>query len=105
MPSIGRVQHNTADNTFTGFLKTMTLEANITFLPIANPGPSGPDWRIIAENGFELGAAWKKQSQQGSDYISASFDAPELNSKLYANLGREAGQDDADVYALIWNRN
>ena len=105
MASIGRVQFNPAENSFTGFLKTMTLEANITFLPIANPNPNGPDWHIIAENGFEVGAAWKKQSQQGTEYISASFDAPELPKKLYANLGREAGQDDSDVYALIWNRN
>ncbi len=105
MSSIGRVQHNPADNSFTGFLKTMTLEANITFLPIPNPGSQGPNWRIIAENGFEVGAAWKKQSQQGTEYVSASFDAPELPKKLYANLGREAGQDDDEVFALIWNRN
>ena len=105
MASIGRVQFNHSDNSFTGFLKTMTLNANIVIQPIANPGPNGPHWRILAENGFELGAAWKKQSQQGSEYISVSFDAPELPQKLYANLGREAGQDDDDVYAIIWNRN
>lgn len=104
MATIGRVIHNPADNTFEGSLKTMTIEAGIRFVPIANPAPKGPDWRIIAENGFDLGAAWKKTSQSGSAYISASFDAPELPQKLYANLGREAGQDDEDVYALIWNR-
>ena len=105
MASIGRLQFNPADNSFTGFLKTMTLNANITLQPIASPGPNGPHWRVLAENGFELGAGWKKTSQQGAEYVSLSFDAPELPTKLYANLGREAGQDDNDVYAIIWNRN
>ena len=83
----------------------MTIEAGIRFVPIANPSPKGPNWRIFADNGFEVGAAWKKQSQSGGEYVSASFDAPELPTRLYANLGREAGQDDEDVYALIWNRS
>jgi uncharacterized protein (DUF736 family) len=30
--------------------------------------------------------------------------APEFGRrKLFANLGKAAGQDDADVFAIIWN--
>ncbi|MFK7943787.1 MAG: DUF736 domain-containing protein [Paracoccaceae bacterium] len=105
MATIGRVTRNTQDNSFEGFLKTMTIECGIRFVPIANPSPKGPNWRIFTDNGFEVGAAWQKTAQSGQDYISASFDGPELPSRLYANLGREAGQDDEDVFALIWNRN
>ena len=82
MASIGRLQFNPADNSFTGFLKTMTLNANITLQPIASPGPNGPHWRVLAENGFELGAGWKKTSQQGAEYVSLSFDAPGLREDL-----------------------
>ena len=37
-------------------------------------------------------------------YISLSLAAPEFGPrKLYANLGRAAGQDDDNVFAVIWN--
>jgi uncharacterized protein (DUF736 family) len=36
--------------------------------------------------------------------VSLTFEAPELPSKTYANLGQAAGQDDEDVFAIIWNR-
>jgi len=37
-------------------------------------------------------------------YVRLAMSAPELGSRtLYANLGRAAGQDDEDSYALIWN--
>ena len=40
----------------------------------------------------------------GKSYVSLSLAAPEFGPrKLYANLGRAAGQDDDDVFALIWN--
>jgi len=36
--------------------------------------------------------------------VSLSLAAPEFGPRrLYANLGRAAGQDDPDVYALLWN--
>jgi uncharacterized protein (DUF736 family) len=36
--------------------------------------------------------------------VSLSLAAPEFGPRrLYANLGRAAGQDDPDVFALIWN--
>ena len=36
--------------------------------------------------------------------MSLSLAAPEFGPrKLYANLGRAAGQDDDSVFALIWN--
>ena len=37
-------------------------------------------------------------------YVRFAMSAPELGQRtLYANLGRAAGQDDEDSYALIWN--
>ena len=36
--------------------------------------------------------------------MSLSLAAPEFGPrKLYANLGRAAGQDDDEVFAMIWN--
>ena len=47
---------------------------------------------------------WDKIGEQsGKAYVSLSLAAPEFGPrKLYANLGRAAGQDE-DVFALIWN--
>ncbi len=40
----------------------------------------------------------------GKPYVSLSLAAPEFGPrKLYANLGRAAGQDDDDALTLIWN--
>jgi uncharacterized protein (DUF736 family) len=46
----------------------------------------------------------KVGEQSGKQYVSLSFAAPEFGPRrIYANLGRAAGQDDDDTYALIWN--
>jgi uncharacterized protein (DUF736 family) len=40
----------------------------------------------------------------GNKYVSLSLSAPEFGRhRLYANLGRAAGQEDPDVFAIIWN--
>jgi uncharacterized protein (DUF736 family) len=55
--------------------------------------------------GVEIGAGWIRRGENsGKDYVSLSLAAPEFGPrKLYANLGRAAGQDDDSVFALIWN--
>lgn len=103
MASIGYVQR--LDNGgFKGVLKTLTVRADIEIIP--NKGKSGeqPDYRILS-NGTELGGGWIRTGEvSGREYIRIAMAAPELGPRtLYANLGRAAGQDDEDSYALIWN--
>jgi hypothetical protein len=40
--------------------------------------------------------------ESGEDYVSLVFKGPGIG-KVYANLGVMAGQDDDDVFAVIWN--
>jgi uncharacterized protein (DUF736 family) len=43
------------------------------------------------------------QDSQG-EYVSLQLAAPEFGPKrLFANLGPAAGQDDKDMFAIIWN--
>jgi len=43
-------------------------------------------------------------NQEDKEYIRVSFESPEFGPRrLYANLGRAAGQDDPSVMAIIWN--
>ncbi|MEI8703485.1 DUF736 family protein [Mesorhizobium sp. ISC15] len=52
-----------------------------------------------------VGAAWLNENEEtGKTHISLTIDAPELPRKLHANLGPAPGQDDDDVFAIIWNR-
>jgi uncharacterized protein (DUF736 family) len=65
---------------------------------------SHPDYRVFAA-GSEVGAGWVRTGERsGKDYVSLSMAAPEFGPRvIYANLGRAAGQDDDDVFAIIWN--
>ena len=55
--------------------------------------------------GVEIGAGWQRTGEtSGKDYVSLSFAAPEFGPRrIYANLGRAAGQDNDNTCVLIWN--
>lgn len=90
---------------YKGQIKTLSIRADIDLVPnAAKNGENQPDFRVLAQ-GVEIGAGWVKTGEaSGKDYVSLSLAAPEFGPrKLYANLGRAAGQDDEDTYAVIWN--
>jgi uncharacterized protein (DUF736 family) len=103
MPAIGYVQRQ-ENGSFKGVLKTLSVRAEIEIIP--NRGKIGdqPDYRILA-GGVELGGGWIRTGEMSErEYVRLSMSAPELGSRvLYANLGRAAGQDDDDAFAIIWN--
>jgi len=103
MPAIGYVTRD--GNGFKGQLKTLSISADIAILPNGRKASdSQPDYRVTA-GGAEVGAGWLRRSEtSGKDYVSLSLAAPEFGPRrLYANLGRAAGQDDEDSFAIIWN--
>jgi uncharacterized protein (DUF736 family) len=55
------------DGSIFGHLPTMGLQ-NVSLEPVSKQG-KGPDYRASIE-GAELGAAWKKKAQSGTDYLS-----------------------------------
>ncbi|PLP60790.1 DUF736 domain-containing protein [Mesorhizobium loti] len=104
MTAIGYVikQDNGA---YKGQLKTLSLRTDIDIVPNqAKNADNHPDFRVLAQ-GVEVGAAWVRTGEtSGKDYVSLSIAAPEFGPrKLYANLGRAAGQDDDETFAIIWN--
>ena len=48
----------------------------------------------------EFGAAWKKTSREGRDYLSLKLDDPSFPAPIYASL--VAGDD--GEHMLIWSR-
>lgn len=104
MAAIGYVT-KLEDGRYKGELKTLSIRAEIVITPNADKvSKNQPDYRVFAE-GIEVGAAWVRKSESsGKEYVSLSIAAPEFGpKKLYANLGKAAGQDDDNVFALIWN--
>ena len=104
MTAIGFVRKEN-DGRYAGQLKTVSIKADIDIVPNASKtAESHPDFRILTQ-GIEIGAGWTKKGEtSGKDYVSLSLAAPEFGpKKLYANLGKAAGQDDEHLYALIWN--
>ena len=104
MAAIGFV-NGTREEGFSGQLKTLSIRANIEIRPNrSKAGEAQPDFRVFSD-GVEIGAGWVRTGEMsGKDYVSLSLAAPEFGPRrLYANLGRAAGQDDGDTYAVIWN--
>ena len=90
---------------FKGQLKTLSIRTDVEIVPnVRKANDRQPDYRVMA-NGVEVGAGWNRRSEtSGNTYVSLSFAAPEFGPRrLYANLGRAAGQDDDDAFAIIWN--
>lgn len=103
MPAIGHVTKQ--GNGYKGQLKTLTIRTDIEIVPnTAKAADNQPDFRVLTK-GFEIGAGWTRTGEiSGKPYVSLSLAAPEFGPrKLYANLGRAAGQDDDDAFAVIWN--
>lgn len=103
MPAIGYVQRQ-SDGSFKGSIRTLSVSAEVTIVP--NRGKTGeqPDYRVLS-GGVELGGGWIRTGEVSQrEYVRLAMSAPELGPHtLYANLGRAAGQDDDDAYAIIWN--
>ena len=104
MTAIGYVTKN--DNgSYKGQLRTVSIRADIDIIPNRDKtAETHPDFRVLTQ-GVEIGAGWIRRGENsGKEYVSLSLAAPEFGPrKLYANLGRAAGQDDDSVFALIWN--
>jgi uncharacterized protein (DUF736 family) len=104
MAAIGFVS-GTIEKGYVGQLTTLSIRVPIEIR--RNPSKTGdvqPDYRIWSD-GVECGAGWLRHSEvSGKLYVSLTLEAPEFGPRrIYANLGRAAGQDNPDVYALIWN--
>jgi uncharacterized protein (DUF736 family) len=106
MTAIGYVRKE-QDGRYLGSIRTISIRAEVEIIPNANKTTeTQPDYRVLTQ-GIEIGAGWTKKGESShKEYVSLALAAPEFGPrKLYANLGRAAGRDDDDLYALIWNPN
>jgi uncharacterized protein (DUF736 family) len=98
MASIGTF--TSIENGFSGSIRTLALNVKARIARIDNPTDKGPHYRVLA-GPVELGAAWKKTSEQGRDYLSVKLDDPSFSAPIYATLSEIEGEEG---YQLIWSR-
>jgi len=87
-----------------GAIQTLTISANLSFEPVEKRSDSAPDYRVFHHTeGYssEIGAAWKKTSREGAEYLSVSFDDPSFAERINCRLVK-TGSDLG--YTLFWER-
>jgi uncharacterized protein (DUF736 family) len=100
MSNIGTLKLN-ANGTYSGNLNLLTVPSISLELQINEnkTEEKQPDFLIFSK-GCQFGAAWKKLNKKGEEYLSLSFESPEV--PFWANLGKEA--DKTGRFSLIWNK-
>ena len=90
---------------YEGTIVTLAFTAKLTLEPNTNKkSDKAPDFRVFqvaAGSTSEIGAAWKKTSQEGAQFLSVSLDDPTFPAKINCRLvktGSELG------YSLYWER-
>jgi uncharacterized protein (DUF736 family) len=90
------------DGSFTGVIRTLTLNLAVVFEPnTTKRGEKAPDYRITTEDRAELGGGWKETSNGGNTYLSVRLEDPALPASIFCALvktGVEHG------YSLVWER-
>lgn len=102
---IGTFSYDKETNSFKGDILTLSFQfTSVDITPTDKKSDKEPDYRVTARTSTgqaELGAAWKRTSDKGLEFISVSLDAPLLNAPLNAALF--LGEDGQGA-SLVWNR-
>lgn len=102
---IGNFKHDPKRDTYAGEIKTLTLlRGNVQFRSVTKGKAKEPDYRIVEEGDtgtVELGAAWKRTSKSGSEFLSVMLDDPALAGSLNAAL---MPSGDGKKAILNWSR-
>jgi uncharacterized protein (DUF736 family) len=87
---------------FLGDIFTLSLRATgVRIVPeTVRSSDNAPSHRILIGR-VEIGACWRKRSNEGRDYLSLKLDDPSFKEPIYANLFNDEG---GETFSLIWSR-
>ena len=89
---------------YAGTIETLTLKAKITFEPQEKRSDNAPDYRVFQHTdtfSSEIGAAWKKTSKEGAEYLSVSIDDPTFAERITCRLVKTGSEQG---HTLFWER-
>ena len=91
---------------YTGTLRTLTLDAAISIVPIISSGAEkAPDYRLYlgdGGDGIEVGAGWKHSGEKAGEFVSILIDNPTFTQTIRANLFQS--EANTSQHYLVWNR-
>ncbi len=100
MTNIGKFTK--VEDGYAGNIETLLFTAPAKLEPVTDKKrEKSPDFRLFAGD-REIGAAWKKTSQEGAEYLSVNIEDPAFPAPINCRLvktGIEAR------YTLIWSRS
>ena len=103
---IGNFSYDADQDIYLGEITTLTVQRiEVVFRPTDKAGDKEPDYRIVQERDggtVEFGAAWKRSSERGRDFLSVVLDDPALPTTLNAALFLSDRGDQAN---LVWQRH
>jgi uncharacterized protein (DUF736 family) len=103
---IGNFTYDPDQGTYSGAIKTLTFQREAVLIrPVQKIGEREPDYRVVhGDNGgqVEFGAAWKRTSERGRDFLSIVLDDPALPASLNAALFPDNNENTA---TLVWTRS
>jgi len=89
------------DGTWTGTIRTMTINVKAPLVPNRVKANGAPDFRLYA-GGAELGAAWHQESKDGeTPFLAVKLDDPSFAQPLRAAFFENAKEGTGVV---VWNR-
>jgi len=93
------------DGSYRGDITTLTLHrTNVVLRPTSKAGEREPDYRIVRETDtgtVEFGAAWKRRSEGGREFLSVVLDDPALPTSVNAAMFIA---DHEETATLVWQR-
>ncbi len=89
---------------YAGTIETLSLRGRLTFEPATKKYGNAPDFRVfhLADAySSDIGAAWKKSSKAGAEYLSVSIDDPSFTDRINCRLVKTGSEQG---YSLFWER-
>ena len=85
---------------YRGAIVTLSVQASdVRIVPEQSSSGNAPSHRVFVGDA-EVGAAWRKTSQDKRSYLSVKLDDPSFTAPIFAQLF--AGEDGA--HDLVWSR-
>jgi uncharacterized protein (DUF736 family) len=90
-------------DSYNGEIHTIGLQTkNVRIIPEdVSTNDNAPSHRVYVGRA-EAGAAWRKVTREGRNYLSLKLDDPSFTAPIFASLFDD---DDGKTYNLIWTRN
>jgi uncharacterized protein (DUF736 family) len=99
MASIGTF--NKVEGKYIGTLESLLFKSQATLEPVTDKKrEKSPDFRLFAGS-REIGAAWKRKSQEGAEYLSVTIDDPVFPAPINGRLVKVSIEGQ---YMILWTR-